>query len=409
MAYLQRLLTILLIFFVCLNIAPPAKAQTCTKKSQGDANCDNNVDLSDFKEFRDELILFQQGKLTIQQAAANFNGDTSIDLLDFAAFRVGYIASLKLTPTPTVTVKATLTPTVKPTVTLTPLITPTATIPSMSICTPPYTSNGPWNTPVTNPVYEANSATYASGIGTIGSNVSSFTMPVYEADSKTPIKTATVSGVFSKVVDNTSIVKSKGTFQVPIPARAAPASGSDAQIVIWNKETGEEWGFWQVSMTSSGLSAVNGYYYKTSWSGVPPSGFGSRGAGVPYLTGLIRPCEIRQGHIDHAIAFAYEKVSSQFVYPATKSDGSGSGVPEGARILLDPTIPEATIKSWGCNGTCLIIAKALQKYGMIAIDYAGHSKIYGEYQGSANWGSTEWNDKIINSIPMNQFKVVKFR
>lgn len=394
----------IIIFLMLLAIplystAISSQAQSCTKKTQGDANCDGAVDLLDFEQFRQEFIAARDETLIISTAKANFNGDSSVDLLDFEVFRVGYIAS-QTTATPTATIR--------PTASVSPTQTTSPTIISQG-CVPPYSANSPWNTPISNPVYDPNSASYASGFGTIGSNVSSFTMAVYEANRSTPIKTANVSGVFSRVVDDTSITKSSGSFQVPIPSGAAPASGSDSQVIIWNRDTGEEWGFWQVSMTSSGLSAVNGYYYKTTWDGVPPKGFGSRGAGVPYFTGLIRPCEIRQGHIDHAIAFAYDKVSSSYVYPATKSDGGGSGVPEGARMQLDPSISDATIKGWGCDGTCFVIAKALQKYGMIAIDYAGHSKIYGEYQGSAHWNATEWNDKIISKIPSSQFKVLKLQ
>ena len=53
---------------------------------------------------------------------------------------------------------------------------------------------------------------------------------------------------------------------------------------------------------------------------------------MPYLTGLIRPWEIAQGHIDHAIAFTYNYPTAAYVYPATKSDSRGSfpDMPEGA-------------------------------------------------------------------------------
>ena len=60
-------------------------------------------------------------------------------------------------------------------------------------------------------------------------------------------------------------------------------------------------GFSKATPNSDGTwSAGNGYHYNTQWSGVPPTHFASRGAGVPYLTGLIRPCEIAQGQINHA-------------------------------------------------------------------------------------------------------------
>lgn len=197
---------------------------------------------------------------------------------------------------------------------------------------------------------------------------------------------------------------------VPIPNGVSPAAGGDAQIVFWNQQTGDEWGFNSVVVNSDGsLNVKNGYHYNTNWDGSPPDTFGSRGAGVPYLTGLIRPCEIAQGHIDHAIAFAYDYPTNQFIYPATKSDGSGSyppDMPEGARLQLNPALTDTQIQGWGCIGSCLIIAKALQKYGMIIIDKSGHPKIYAEYEGTAHWNGVV-RASTPGTIPYNQFRVLK--
>jgi hypothetical protein len=63
----------------------------CPLKTEGDANCDNLIDLLDFRDFREQYILFQRGQLDMTKASANFNGDTNLDLLDFKAFRDGYI------------------------------------------------------------------------------------------------------------------------------------------------------------------------------------------------------------------------------------------------------------------------------------------------------------------------------
>jgi hypothetical protein len=233
-------------------------------------------------------------------------------------------------------------------------------------------------------------------------------MPVYEVTSSTPIKTVNLSGNYSDVVNDSTITRAK-TVQVPVPNGAQPATGSDAQIIFWNRQTGDEWGFNGVVVNSDGsLNVKNGYHYNTNWDGSPPIGFGSRGAGVPYLTGLIRPCEIKQGHIDHAIAFAYDTPTGQFVYPATKSDGSGAfpDMPEGTRLQLNPDLTDAQIQSWGCTGSCLIIAHALQKYGMIIIDKAGHPKIYTEYEGTAHWNGLI-NASTPKTIPYNQFRVLK--
>jgi hypothetical protein len=158
---------------------------------------------------------------------------------------------------------------------------------------------------------------------------------------------------------------------------------------------------------------VNGYHYNVRWSGVPPrdrSGrpFGSRGAGVPYLAGLVRPCEVRRRRIAHALAFAYDYPSADFVYPATKSDGAGppDGMAEGTRLQLDPGIGRAEIERWGCRGPCMTIAVALQRYGMYVIDNSGRPKIMLEYEDTARWNG-RLDAETVSPIPLSAFNVLR--
>jgi hypothetical protein len=203
------------------------------------------------------------------------------------------------------------------------------------------------------------------------------------------------------------------TVKLPIPARAAPAAGGDAQIVIVDRSTGDEWGAWRVRRAGREWRAENGYHYNVRWSGVPPRAadgmpFGSRGAGVPYLAGLVRPCEIARGRIDHALAFAYDAPSGAHVYPATKSDGSGSGtgaLPEGARLQLDPGLSARRIRGWGCRGACLVVARALQRYGMYVIDNSGRPKVLFEFEGTARWRGAI-HARTVSPIPLTAFRLL---
>jgi hypothetical protein len=161
-----------------------------------------------------------------------------------------------------------------------------------------------------------------------------------------------------------------------------------------------------------GATAVNAYQYGTAWTGVPPRGFGSRGAGVPYLAGLVRRCEIARGQINHALAFAYPNTTTEFVYPARKSDGQappGKGMPEGARLQLDPSVRDRVIRtSWGCTNSCFTIAKALQRYGMYLVDSSGRPKILVEDQDTAHWrGPTGITSSTVSRIPVSGFKVLR--
>jgi len=129
------------------------------------------------------------------------------------------------------------------------------------------------------------------------------------------------------------------------------------------------------------------------------------------MAGLVRPWEIAQGQINHALAFAYNSPSSAFVYPASKSDGGnfggvlGTDLPEGSRLQLDPTLSDATIQSWGCNGACLTIAHALQKYGMYTVDHSGSTKIYLEDQSTAHWDASITRS-LVSPIPLSKFRVI---
>lgn len=283
-------------------------------------------------------------------------------------------------------------------------------------CNRPYAPDSPWNTPIGDATYHPRSADFVSRIrGPLTSDPSQYTYPVYRVTADTPLQTVRVDGIYSNVSDERTLnVQRGGTVRLPIPDGAAAASGSDAQIILVNEETGDEWGAWRLQRSSGGWQIENGYHYDTRWSGVPPAAldgkpFGSRGAGVPYLAGLVRPCELARGKIDHALAFAYSFPAPSHVYPATKSDGAGTeglDVPEGTRLQLDPTLTAAQIKDFGCNGPCLTIARALQEYGMYAIDNSGRAKVMLEYEGTANWRGTV-DAKTVSPIPISSFKVVQ--
>ena len=236
-------------------------------------------------------------------------------------------------------------------------------------CTPPYQASSPWNTPIgVAPVYESNTAARVNAIGgNLSSDPTQFTYPVYYATASTQTREVQLSGWFSRAnADGTTFTNHENaTVQVPVPPGAAPASGGDAQVIIIDRSTGKEWGFFNFSAgPGNTFTAANGYGYTVNGSATPVhahgNGFVARGAGVPYLAGLVRKCEIQAGSIGHALAFAYDAPGPDFVFPATKSDGPGTGpltLPEGARLQLDPALTTAQINNaWGCSGACLTIA-----------------------------------------------------
>ena len=286
----------------------------------------------------------------------------------------------------------------------------------------PYTDASPWNTPIpatvsVNPNSAASVATIASSIT---SDPSQYTYPVYFVDATTPMRSVTVTGVFSEVNGTGS---SDGALQilssplVPVPARDdfAGAAGTDGQIIIVNQQTGDEWSFWQLRKDSAGnWLATNGSHYNVYWDGHPPRSasnraYTARGAGVTYLSGLIRPWEIKQGRIDHALAFAYNYPSPNWIYPASKSDGKNldpNALPEGARLQLDPAMTETELRSLGCSTAAIVIARAMQQYGMYVIDNSGRPKIMLEYNATANpaWSTLGVGTSTPSCIPIKRLR-----
>jgi hypothetical protein len=128
---ITKFITVLLASMLLLATFFPqsiSAQSNCPKKSIGDTDCNNSIDLNDFTKFREEFILSQKGQLDINAAKADFNSDMSVDLTDFNAFRNGYIAQINTTPTITLTKTPTPLQTIIPTQTTNPTVTVTTTL-----------------------------------------------------------------------------------------------------------------------------------------------------------------------------------------------------------------------------------------------------------------------------------------
>lgn len=72
---------------------PTVQVGNCPKKSQGDADCNGKIDLSDFEQFRKEYTASSTSK------TADFDGSGSIGLADFEIWRRNYYIPATITPT----------------------------------------------------------------------------------------------------------------------------------------------------------------------------------------------------------------------------------------------------------------------------------------------------------------------
>ena len=111
---------------------------------------------------------------------------------------------------------------------------------------------------------------------------------------------------------------------------------------------------------------------------------GAMGSGVPLLPCIVRPEEIAAGAINHVMLCASpanrkalaEGQPDEIYYPATRTNAIHYGseyIPQGAVIQLDPDL---NLNSLGLNEETKIVAKALQKYGMVVGENAPVFKLF---------------------------------
>jgi hypothetical protein len=278
----------------------------------------------------------------------------------------------------------------------------------------PYTADSPWNTPIpadatVDPNSTAMIATIAANsTGLLRSSPNQYAYPVHFADATTPRVTLVCTGlVWVNAADGSAAkVKTKELPNAPIPLEARPGKGDDDQIIVIDTETGDEYDVYRF-VPPNGCQNVTKYERGVFRDAVETT-YISRGAGVPYLAGLIRPWEIAQGRIEHALAFAYlTNRLGRCVYPASKTDGKVDQLdvlPEGARLRLDPTLDVESIP--GLDRTGRIIARALQEYGAYNIDNSGSNKLYPEDNLTANWGTT-LVASTVSAIPIDRLQVLR--
>jgi hypothetical protein len=305
---------------------------------------------------------------------------------------------------------------------VTPPATPTPLVQSIEVKIH-YSRNSIWNTPI-GPfaIYDPHSQEMVANL--IHANdgeiitPSNYNYPVYFADANTPRWTIPCTIYKCTVASSDSdVVRTDLLENVPIPDGAQPAPDTDGRMIIIDKDTNTEYDLWRVSRNATGWEAGNGSIYNITWDGTPVL-HSSRGSGIPSYAGLVRPWEILQGRIEHALAFGYtEPAADKCVFPASKTDGDSSlpySIPEGARLQLDPTLTDADFDKMGLNRTGKIIARALQEYGMISVDHSGSFKIYIEDLENNPFTTQRWTDPQLNlttdtlsKIPYTSFRVLE--
>lgn len=183
-----------------------------------------------------------------------------------------------------------------------------------------------------------------------------------------------------------------GPFPIPLdaPVEGGAASDGDRHVIALQSGTCELFELYRSFRTPSGWSADSGARFDLRSNALRPLGWTSAdAAGLPILPGLVRYEEVAAGEIRHAIRITFSRTRRGYVLPATHAASSSD----------DPTRPamgmrlrlKASFDTSGLTGQALVIARAMQRYGVIVADNGSNWF----FQGAPSPG---WNDDDLGRL-----------
>jgi hypothetical protein len=147
--------------------------------------------------------------------------------------------------------------------------------------------------------------------------------------------------------------------------------------------------------------AGSGATWRLTSNALRPDGWTSAdAAGLAILPGLLRPGEVRRGHVDHAIRFTTDVTDRSHVWPARHDAGSVSDPaypPMGAWFRLAASFPMSSFRP----DTRVVLA-AMKRHGMVLADNG--SPWYFQGARSARWPEGLLDE--LKSVPASAFEAV---
>ena len=199
--------------------------------------------------------------------------------------------------------------------------------------------------------------------------------------------------------------------EVPIPDGVYTTTGEDAVLTIYQPSTDRLWEmFWYRQPSEYGgneyaschwggatlnASRSGGVYNADSWPPWSRPNWGATAGSHIFAAGLITQEELEAGVIDHAIAVDFGKMRSGVVtHPAFRTDGLNLdpySVPYGAHFRLPPEMDLDALSF--ATPFAKMVAKAMQKYGMIARNQTGSAfTVFCEDPRPSGKPNAFWND-----------------
>jgi hypothetical protein len=186
----------------------------------------------------------------------------------------------------------------------------------------------------------------------------------------------------------------------PIPPNPLIESGSDAHLLIVNKDTCYLYEMWDARQSGGRWLAGSGAVWNLRSNSLRPDTWTSAdAAGLPILPGLVRYDEIVAGAIDHALRFTAVHTRNAHIYPARHDAGQNNAAypPMGLRVRL-----RASVDTSGFSPQVRVVLQALKTYGMILADNGSNWFVSGA-------SDPRFNDDdlhLLNRITGSDFDVV---
>ncbi len=270
--------------------------------------------------------------------------------------------------------------------------------PSVGSC-PVFPADNAWNQPIDSAPPHPNSAAIIAKIQSIGADNlhadfggnGQYGLPYVVVPATQPLVPITYTAYGDE--------SDPGPF--PVPLDAPVEGGSDRHVLVVRDGTCDLFELFAAQRTAVGWAAESGARWDLSTGALRPIGFTSAdAAGLPIFPGLVRYEEVAAGRINHAIRVTFSQTQRGFILPAThfaSSNDDPSLPPMGLRLRL-----RADYDISGLTGQARVIAKAMQRYGLIVAD------------NGSNWfftgaADTRWNDKDLDQlkgVPGTAFEVV---
>ncbi len=255
-------------------------------------------------------------------------------------------------------------------------------------------------------------------------NTGAWSVPVYTVPADQPLVKITQTIPYGGKVDP---ALQAAWEEVPLPANARPAAGTDKHLVVWQPSTGKLWELWSLEDTEKGWQAKwggaienessdSGAYGPEAWPGAQTS-WGASASSLSIAGGLITLEDLEKGEINHALAMAVPNTrEGVYASPAQRTDGMSTepgSLPEGAHLRLDPNLDLASLH---LPKLTLMMAEAAQRYGIFVRDSAQNVAFYGQdpiptgtepYTGAHGFYEGKSAQQIVAAFPWSHLELLK--